>query len=267
VQGSVTGAHVREWFDGYRWSAYGGGTGTPAHGGTRVIDLETVAKPGSETMRDIVSKPKEQWDVINAFHELFYGSDHTHGFTFYEGVPVLKNPLDLWVVQEIIWDLKPTLIVETGTAYGGSALYYARQLDRLGAGKVVSIDLEPAERLPEHERITYIKGYSSVHPALARAVAAIAAEHPRVMVVLDSDHSKRHVLQELDAYASLVTPGQFLVVEDTNINGRPVKVDWKGGPGPGPAVDEWLPRHPEFSRAEMAYRYMMTFHTWLRRSA
>ena len=59
---------------------------------------------------------------------------------------------------------------------------------------------------------------------------------------------------------------QFLVVEDTNINGRPVDVDWQDGPGPGPAVDEWLPQHPEFEDAIMAKRYMVTFHTWLRRT-
>jgi cephalosporin hydroxylase len=177
--------------------------------------------------------------------------------------------MDLWVYQEIVWDLQPTLIIETGTAYGGSALYFARQLDRVGEGHVLSIDLEPAERLPTHPRISYVRGFSSVHAELVAKVQAIAHGHPRVMVVLDSDHAKRHVLAELEAYAPLVTKNQFLVVEDTNMNGRPVDIDWHGGPGPGLAVDEWLPQHKEFERALLAERYLLTMHPngWMRRIA
>jgi cephalosporin hydroxylase len=176
--------------------------------------------------------------------------------------------MDLWVYQEIIFDLKPTLILETGTAFGGSALYFARQLDRLNQGAVVSVDLEPHTSLPKHPRVSYVHG-SSVDAEIVRAIGACASTHPRVMVVLDSDHSAAHVTAELDAYAPLVTEGQFLVVEDTNINGRPVEADWNGGPGPGPALDAWLPNHPEFEVNEMAQRYMLTCHPggWLRRVA
>jgi cephalosporin hydroxylase len=174
--------------------------------------------------------------------------------------------------------LRPTLLIETGTAFGGSALYYARQFDRVFGyelasaeanrnGIVISIDIESAPMVPVHPRIQYVNKRSSLDAEVLRTVRAIAKTHPGVMVSLDSDHSKQHVLDELEEYAPLVTPGQFLVVEDTNINGRPVEVDWKGGPGPGPAVDEWLPAHPEFERAPLAERYMMTFHTWLRRKA
>jgi cephalosporin hydroxylase len=231
-----------------------------------VIDMQSTPMSPSSISEGITAERAAHGSTMDTFHQLFYDSKYTHGMSFYEGVPVLKNPLDLWVAQEIIWDLQPTLIIETGTAYGGSALYYARQLDRVnGGGKVLSIDLEPADTLPHHPRITYLKGYSSTHSGVVGAVRAIAADHPRVMVVLDSDHSKRHVLRELEAYAPMVSQGQFLVVEDTNINGRPVRVDWQGGPGPGPAVDEWLPEHPEFEQPAMAQRFMVTFHTWLRR--
>ena len=262
---SVTGASWRLQFDGLRFSAYGGRT-EPSHGGTRVLDLETHKRSMGDTERDVVSEREQYAEAIDAFHRVFYASKQTHGLTFYEGVPVLKNPMDLWVAQEIIWDLRPTLIIETGTAYGGSALYYARQLDRVGEGHVITIDMEPAEKLPTHPRVSYVKGFSSVHQDVVNYVGKAAATHPRVMVVLDSEHSKRHVLDELDNYAEMVTPGQFLVVEDTNLNGRPVPIDWRGGPGPGPAVDEWLPQHPEFARAAMAERYLVTFHTWLRRA-
>ena len=240
-------------------------TNEPVSGDRRVIDLQQSKRPWPETEAAIARDYAEHAGTIAAFHNAFYGSHQTHGMTYYEGVPILKNPLDLWVYQEIIWDLKPTLIIETGTAFGGSALYFARQLDRLGAGHVVSIDVDPADVLPKHERITYVTG-NSVAPEMIDAVAQCCYTHPRVMVVLDSDHSKAHVLNELREYSPFVSDGQFLVVEDTNINGRPVPIDWKGGPGPGPAVDEWLPEHPDFKEATMAKRYLMTFHTWLRRN-
>lgn len=261
---SVTGAHWRAQFDGLRFHTWGSRFGVE-HGGTRVIDLQQQTRPMTETQDGIVAEQVANTEVISAFHRLFYASRQTHGMTFFEGVPVLKNPMDLWVHQEIVWDLRPTLIIETGTAYGGSALFFARQLDRVGSGMVISIDLDPAEKLPQHPRVSYVRGFSSVLGDVIKAVTKIASTHERVMVVLDSDHAARHVRAELDAYAPLVTPGQFLVVEDTNLNGRPVDIDWKGGPGPGIAVDAWLPEHPEFARAVMAERYLLTFHTWLRR--
>jgi cephalosporin hydroxylase len=266
VPHSVTGAGWRAQFDAIRWSPFGGRT-EPTHGGERVIAIETATRPMGTILAEIESDLKDHRDTIDAFHRVFYASRHTHGMTFYEGVPILKSPLDLWVYQEILWDIRPTLLIETGTAYGGSALYFARQFDRIGAGKVISIDLEPAARLPQHDRISYVSGYSSTLPSVLRAVAQVAETHPRVMVVLDSDHSKRHVMAEMDAYAGFVTKGQFMVVEDTNINGRPVPIDWRGGPGPGPACDEWCPDHPEFEQALLAQRYLMSFHTWLRRTA
>lgn len=218
----------------------------------------------ADTLAEIERDQTTHAKTIAAFHRAFYASRQTHGMTFYEGIPILKSPMDLWVYQEIIWDLKPTLIIETGTAYGGSALYFARQMDRAGVGHVVSVDVDPNPLLPKHPRISFVKG-SSLEAEVVSAMLLVAGPHPRVMVVLDSDHSKDHVLAELEIYAPLVTPGQFLVVEDTNINGRPVEIDWKGGPGPGPAVDEWLPNHQDFARALMAERYLMTFHTWLQR--
>lgn len=218
-----------------------------------------------DTLTAIRQTNADHKELIDAFHRLFYNSPYTHGMTFYEGVPTLKNPLDLWVYQEAIWDLRPTLIIECGTAMGGSALFFARQLDRLGMGMVLTIDIDPIPNGgPQHKRITYLQG-SSIDPQILRAVKACASTHPRVMVILDSDHSKAHVLAELAAYGPLVSRGQLLVVEDTNINGRPVDIDWSDGSGPGPAVDEWLPTHPEFEQTALAERYMVTFHTWLHR--
>lgn len=231
-----------------------------------MIDLTSKVYDTAQVRADVQATLAAHKGVLDAYHRLWYASPFTFGFTYFEGIPMLKAPNDLWVYQEIVFDLKPTLIIETGTAYGGSALYFARQLDRLGVGSVISIDVEPHTQLPRHSRITYVQG-SSVDPSIVQAVHACAATHPRVMVVLDSDHGATHVLQELDAYGPLVTPMQFLVVEDTNITGHPVDMSWKGGPGPHEAVESWLPRHPEFEREPLAERYLLTMHPggWLHR--
>jgi cephalosporin hydroxylase len=231
-------------------------------------DIEQSRRSGAEVVADIAQHQAEHAEIIAAFHRMWYESRHTWGMTFFEGVPVLKNPLDLWVLAEIVWDTRPTLIIETGTAFGGSALFLARQLDKLVKGHVITVDVDAVERKPMHSRVSYVQG-SSIDPEVVQTIGKVAATHPRVMVLLDSDHGAEHVTAELEAYAPMVTSGQFLVVEDTNINGRPVDVDWKGGPGPGPAVDAWLPEHPEFARELMAERYLLTHNPsgWLRKVA
>lgn len=228
--------------------------------------LTSSRRTKDEVLDGIRGDYEAHGDAIASFHKAFYNSLQTWCMTSFEGVPVLKNPIDMWVMQEIIWELRPTLIIETGTAFGGSALFYARCLDKRGPGAVISIDCDPHDALPKHPKIQFVRGFS-VQPDIVAAVRECASSHPRVMVVLDSDHSKQNVLDELHAYADLVTPGQVLVVEDTNLNGRPVEQDWNGGPGPGPAVDEWLPEHPEFECDLLGERYLLTMHPggWLRR--
>src|SRR5207245_1529865 len=116
---------------------------------------------------------------------------------------------------------RPDMIIETGTMFGGSAIFLASICDLLGGGEVVSVDLVHRRALPKHPRVEFILG-SSVDRAVLDHMRFRAAGKETVMVVLDSDHSCDHVLAELDAYAPLVTPGSMLVVEDTNVNGRPV---------------------------------------------
>jgi cephalosporin hydroxylase len=221
---------------------------------------------GAEMHAGILAERDALGSVTDAFHKAFYTSRFTHNLTNYRGVPILKNPMDLWIYQEILWDLQPTLIIETGTAFGGSAVFFGDMLARRGRGHVISIDIEPHETLLPHPHVSYVTG-SSTDAKVVAAVRQAAVDHPRVMVVLDSDHSRAHVLEELAIYAPLVTQGQFLVVEDTNIDCRPVPLGWMGGPGPGMALDAWLPEHPEFQPDVLAERMLMTFYPggWLRR--
>jgi cephalosporin hydroxylase len=157
------------------------------------------------------------------------------------GLKCLKNPLDLWVFQEILYERRPDLILETGTAMGGTTIFLATMLDAIGHGRIVTVDWREREGRPPHPRVTYLLGDS-------RSDEVVEQMRPRAgektMVILDSGHSKDHVLRELRTLGPFVSPGQYLIVEDTNLNGHPIRPDY--GPGPMEAVQEFLPEHPEF---------------------
>ena len=212
-------------------------------------------------------------DAVDDFHIASYNAaqeGRSWGGAIYMGIKTWKWPCDLHLYQELVWELKPRLIIETGTAFGGSALYFAHLLDAIGVGKVVSIDLKPVENnYPRHPRITYFGGHSSVESYLLHQVQQIYDfTGGPTLVVLDSDHAKHHVLDELksygSSYAGFVPPGSWLVVEDTNVNGHPVYPEH--GPGPQEALDEWLPKHPDFKVDEKrAVKFLWSMHTWIRR--
>lgn len=139
------------------------------------------------------------------------------------GVPIIQLPADIMATQEVIWATKPDIIIETGVARGGSVLFMASLLELTGKGKVIGIDVDirahnrdSIERHPLSKRVTLVEG-SSTDPTI---VARVRSEIPigaSVMVVLDSDHSRAHVLDELRSYAPLVTAGCYLVVADTRL--------------------------------------------------
>jgi cephalosporin hydroxylase len=211
--------------------------------------------------RDLRPLRPEEQAVTDAFHRAYYESwDQPGGQSrgtvnlSWFGYRTLKSPLDLWAYQEIIVDTRPDLIVETGTHLGGSALYLASILDLLGRGSVLTVDITAANGLPSHPRIRYLVG-SSIDPDIVATVHA-AAKGKRVMVLLDSDHSAGHVRQELAAYADLVAVGCYLVVEDTNVNGHPVKPDF--GPGPMEALVDFLADRTDFVSDPDRERFLLT---------
>lgn len=196
--------------------------------------------------------------IINDFHYLLYsGGSWTR--TFWRGYPICKLPNDLFIYQELIHAVKPDYIVEAGTAHGGSALFFADMLELEGHGEVITIDVNFRPDCPRHHRIKYITDDS---------ISAFAEVEPivqgkRVIVCLDSDHQKNHVLNEMELYAPLAT--EYLVVEDTNIN-HPIEI---GGIDEGPmeAVVEFLKTHQEFEIDYAAHKFLITFSPsgWLRR--
>ena len=195
-------------------------------------------------------------EVVESFHKLFFNSGLWANGTNWMGIAACKCPFDMWIYQEIMHELRPDLIIETGTYHGGSALFMAHICDLLGQGMVVTIDSVAYDVHPEHARIAYLKGMSTDQGILTQ-VKSMAEACKTVMVILDSDHTKANVLAELNAYAPLVTPGSYLIVEDTNVNGHPIP--WSLGPGPAEAIDEFLPKHPEFEVDRSCEKFMVTY--------
>jgi cephalosporin hydroxylase len=210
-------------------------------------------------------KPSER-AIVDAFHRLYYdgpeGEGRVHHRTRWMGVPCLKCPMDLMAYQEILFETRPGLVVETGTHEGGSALFLAQMLDLLGRGDVVTIDVLDRPGRPAHPRIRYVTG-SSADPEIVsgvfrgRPLDGGGGEGESRLVILDSDHSLAHVRRELALFAPHVPVGSYLVVEDSNVNGNPVLPDF--GPGPREAIDEFLAGHEEFETDSSREKFLMTF--------
>jgi cephalosporin hydroxylase len=194
--------------------------------------------------------------VIDEFHRLYYNSSaQTWEDTWWLGTRVLKLPLDLWLYQELLTLDRPDVVVECGTKFGGSALFLANIMDLLGHGEVLTIDIEAQPGRPEHPRITYLSGSSTAPDVVADVTARLAGR--RAMVVLDSDHSEAHVHAELEAYSPLVPVDGYLIVEDTNVHGNPVRPEHPAGPGE--AVRRFLAERDDFAVAAVGEKFLFTF--------
>jgi cephalosporin hydroxylase len=179
------------------------------------------------------------------------------------GVPIYKLPFDLWNYQEILTELRPSLVIEFGSAHGGSALYFSQLLRSLGQPYcVLSVDVDAdqiASRARQDPNIVFLHS-SSADPKVAEAIVEWRTKLPGpVFAILDSDHSKKHVLAEMELLRPVLKPGDYMVVEDGNINGHPVLPDW--GEGPFEAVEEYMRLHPEdYSHdREREKRFGLTF--------
>ncbi len=178
------------------------------------------------------------------------------------GRPIIQNPIGMVAMQEIIWNVKPDLIIETGIAHGGSLIFSASMLalnSTCGGpydAEVLGIDIDirahnrkAIEEHPLFNRITMIEG-SSIAPDIIAQVKQMAKNKKRILVCMDSNHTHEHVLAELEAYASLTSVGSYCVVFDTFVEDVPADVfhnrPWHPGNSPKSAVHEYLKTHPEF---------------------
>jgi len=187
------------------------------------------------------------------YHVWYYGAGVWKS-TSWLGVRTLKSVSDMWNYQEILTELKPRLVVEFGTAYGGSALFFASVLDGLGHDyRVLTVDTLRSRidgQAIDHPNIEVLTA-SSTGPETATRLAELKELFPGPLFgILDSDHSARHVRAELDLITPLLKPHDYLVVEDSNLNGHPVMPDY--GPGPFEAVEAFLADHPTAYRHDPA---------------
>jgi cephalosporin hydroxylase len=203
-------------------------------------------------MADITKLTDDERVVVDEYHRLYYPFFRD---TRWLGVTARKCPFDLFVYQELICELRPDLIIECGTADGGSAVFLASICELAGHGEVVTIDLRCLD-FPKCSRVSYWQGDALSTDVLARLERLVPGRES-VMVILDDDHTRDHVLEELRTYQRFVTPGSYLIVEDTNVNNHPVFPEF--GPGPMEAVETFLRESSEFRVDRSREKFFLSF--------
>ena len=196
----------------------------------------TVEDAGKRSELELYSD--ESFEILSRWSlNIGWTCKYAYGFSWM-GRPIIQLPDDLVRIQEVIWSVQPTVIVETGVAHGGSLIFYACLFEAMGRGSVIGVDIEirphnraAIEAHPLARRIALIEG-SSTDASVLEAVRARLKPDDRVLVILDSDHSRRHVAAELEAYAPLVSPGSYIVATDG------IMRDLVGAPGVPPAWAE-----------------------------
>jgi cephalosporin hydroxylase len=227
-------------------------------------DAATVAVEEDGTTRTLRLATAEAFELVSdAWLRAGWDVKHVYSFTWL-GRPIIQLPEDMFRLQEVVWRLRPDVIVEIGVAHGGALVFYAGLCRVMGKGRVIGVDVEFRRHnraaIEAHDLSPYIaliEADSCSSQALAAVEASIGADE-QVLVLLDGSHTKEHVLAELDAYAPLVSPGSYIVVMD-GIMGMLVgaprsRPDW-GDNNPREAAREWVARHPEFEIAEPEFAF------------
>lgn len=197
-------------------------------------------------------------ELQNASKDFLISSNreqYSYNFTWM-GRPIIQYPQDMLAMQELIWEIQPDLIIETGIAHGGSLIFYASIMELIGKGKVLGIDIDirehnrkEIEQHPMFKRIEMIQG-SSVSEETYAQVKSHAEKAKTIMVCLDSNHTHDHVLKELELYAPFTSVNSYCVVFDTVVELLPDDMfpnrPWSVGDNPMTAMETYLKDHPEF---------------------
>lgn len=229
-------------------------------------ELEAAKKKNGEAQYNDGALRKLALDFVVESDKYDYGYQWT-----WLGLPFIQMPQDIVATQEIIWETKPDVIIETGIAWGGSTVFYASLQQLLGKGKVLAVDLNLRDHVakqmmgyPFSDRINLYQG-SSTDPAIVNQIKAQIEPGQSVMVLLDSNHTHEHVLDELRIYAPLVSKGQYLVVSDTIIETLPPTKHrprpWGRGNNPMSALKAYLKETDRFVTDETVNRKLLTTFT------
>jgi cephalosporin hydroxylase len=204
---------------------------------------------------DTNSTNRELAEAAKKFNDESNKAQYSYNFTWM-GRPIIQYPQDMIAMQELIWEIKPDLIIETGIAHGGSLIFYASIMELIGKGEILGIDIDirahnraEIEKHPMSKRIKMIQG-SAISEEIVEQVKPYAEGKKTVMVCLDSNHTHAHVLKELELYYPFVTVGSYLVVFDTIVEDLPNDTyenrPWSVGDNPKTAVFEFLKTHDQF---------------------
>jgi len=235
------------------------------------MELATAFEKEIEERVESYSKNEELKGSADAFMQASVEPKYSYNFSWL-GRPIIQYPQDMIAMQEIIWEIKPDLIIETGIAHGGSLIFYASILELIASctgdeGEIIGIDIDirehnrkAIEEHPMYKRISMIQG-SSIDPEIINQVVEKAKGKKRILVCLDSNHTHDHALAELVAYAPLTSVGSYCVVFDTLIEdmkeGAYPNRPWGKGNNPKTAVWEYLKAHTEFEIDKMIHEKLL----------
>lgn len=241
-----------------------------------------IATPQSARQnRDMEMTPRrKRWTPVVHLYECTLGpivnwlflqhlTFHTRSFSeiMWMGHRMWQDPFDVCTIQQTIFELRPALLIECGTNAGGAALHYAHLFDLMDHGKVLTIDISKRHNI-SHSRVEFLMGDSVADETLREVKRIVDGVSGPVMVILDSDHSERHVRKELELYAPFVTPGSYVLAQDGVIDALLMYRQHR--PGPLGAIKAFLKIHPEFEvDREKCKRFLVTLHPlgWLRRKS
>tara|TARA_B110000196_G_C21084194_1_gene634077 strand:+ start:213 stop:941 length:729 start_codon:yes stop_codon:yes gene_type:complete len=202
-----------------------------------------------------MSKDVEFKKLSQRWFDISLKYEYPYHFTWL-GRPIIQYPQDILIIQELIWKIKPDLVIETGIARGGSLIFTASILELIGKGNVIGIDVdirkhnrEEIEKHPMFKRIKMIEG-SSIDKKIVKKIFKLAERKKKILVLLDSSHTHSHVLEELKSYSPLVNKGSYVVVFDTVLEDMPKNSfpnrPWDKGDNPKTAVKEFVKKNNRF---------------------
>lgn len=186
-------------------------------------------------------------EIIKNFHDLYYGSYVWANDMKYKGIPLEKMPLDLWIFQDIIYDVKPDLIIELGSCFGGSATWMGDICETFGHGHILTFEITKSVIAPPHPRVDFVRTNCLIGVAIHKVREAIHKYGNKVLVIDDGAHDRHSVSRALELYSPFVSKGSYFIVEDTNVTEAKE------------AIEEFLPRHPEYEIDKHCHKFFLTF--------